>query len=420
MADSKWSGHPAAPRHAWIAVGLLWVAFLINYVDRQVVFGIFPALQQDLGFTSAQLGLVGSIFIWVYSLVNPVVGRVADIIRRDRLIVASLVSWSLATLGTGLSRSVNALLMWRALLGVTQALYYPAALAFLGTLHSTSTRSRALALHGTAQLAGIVIGTTYGGWMADHFGWRLGMFALTALGLAYAPLLWLCLRRLPRSEAPAQAMQASPADLFRSYCYWALAITFFCFCLMLWMIYGWLPTFIYEKYGLSMTESGFTATIYLQVTTAVGVLTGGVVADRLVVRVKAARFHLVAAGIVVSSPFAYLTLAVDSLTLLKAASGMFGLLSGMYMANVFAACYDVISERNYGLGTGLLNMIGGLAGGMGIFMAGHWKEAVGIATLMGWGAVAACVAGLLLAAVVNLTFADDRQRAGIEPAVRSA
>jgi len=122
-----WPASPleAAPDHggvtarlAWTTVALLWSAYLLNYLDRQAVFSIFPVLRSELHFSDTQLGLVGTLFIWVYSLCMPLTGRLADVFRRDRLVIASLVLWSLATLGTGLSTSASAFLFWRVVMGV--------------------------------------------------------------------------------------------------------------------------------------------------------------------------------------------------------------------------------------------------------------------------------------------------------------
>src|SRR6185436_20177248 len=139
------------PRAAWGILAFLWIAYVLNYVDRQVVFSIFPVLRAELGFSDAQLGLSGTMFLWVYSLCMPVTGRIADVLRRDRIIITSLVLWSLATLGTGLSTSATSLLAWRAVVGVTESLYVPAALATIAMLHPGSTRSKALAIHSSAQ-----------------------------------------------------------------------------------------------------------------------------------------------------------------------------------------------------------------------------------------------------------------------------
>src|ERR1017187_5449720 len=142
-----------------------------------MAYSIFPALKADLRFTDAQLGLIGSVFAWVYSICMPIAGRLSDILRRDRMIVASMVLWSAAILGCSFSQSVLQFLIWRAVMGVTEALYYPAAVGILAEAHSGGTRSKALGMHQSAQLAGIVAGGWYGGWMADHVSWRIGFGA---------------------------------------------------------------------------------------------------------------------------------------------------------------------------------------------------------------------------------------------------
>src|SRR5215472_2950875 len=248
--------HGAVTRHfAWAMVGLLWFAYLLNYLDRQVVFSIFPVLRSDLHFSDAQLGLVGTMFTWVYSLCMPVTGRLADRVRRDRLVVCSLVLWSLATLGTGLAASAGGFLFWRAVMGVTESLYVPAALAAIAVLHPGGTRSKALAIHSSAQFAGIIAGGWYGGWAADHIGWRTGFALLAVAGAVYAAFLWKVFPR-QRIEIRHVRRASTPGDIFKSPCYATLAVAFFAFCTMLWMLYAWFPNFIYERYHLSMTESG--------------------------------------------------------------------------------------------------------------------------------------------------------------------
>jgi hypothetical protein len=174
---------------------------------------------------------------------------------------------------------------------------------------------------------------------------------------------------------------------------------------------------------LTMTASGFAATAYLQASTITGMLSGGALADWTVRRARAGRFYIAGAGLLIAAPFAYLTLATSSLSILKLSSAAFGLFSGMMMANVFASAYDVISTRNYGFAAGTLNMIGGVAGGASIFLTGRWKESLGIHTLMGAGALAAAVSAVLLMIVANKEFARDRERIGMpisSPAMSAA
>ena len=306
-------------------------------------------------------------------------GRLADVVRRDRLVISSLVLWSLATLGTGLSASAPVFLFWRAVMGVTESLYVPAALATIAMLHPGATRSKALAVHSTAQFAGIVAGGWYGGWAADHIGWRPGFTVLAVAGAVYAAVLWKVFRRTPHLAAPSSQQASKPADIFKSPCYWTLALAFFAFCTMLWMLYAWFPNFIYEHYHLSMTESGLTATVYLQISCMAGVLAGGVLADWLVQRIRSGRFLIAVAGLAGCAPFAFLSLAAGSLAIAKLSAAAFGFFAGVFVANTFAAAYDVISRQNYGLATGILNLTGGLAGGAAILAAGLWKASVGMA-----------------------------------------
>ena len=121
----------------------LWVAFALNYVDRQMVYSMLPALQADLGFEGARLGLIGSVFQWVYTLSMPFAGRLADVWRRDVLITGSLVLWSIAALGSGLAATEVSFLGWRGVMAITESLYYPTALALIASHYPSVARSRA-------------------------------------------------------------------------------------------------------------------------------------------------------------------------------------------------------------------------------------------------------------------------------------
>ncbi|MBS1829044.1 MAG: MFS transporter [Acidobacteria bacterium] len=376
-------------------VALLWVALALNYIDRQMVFSIFPALKRELAFTDVQLGLIGSVFAWVYSLGMPVAGRLADRFRRDRMIVLSLVLWSLATLGCGLAGSVTAFLIWRAVMGITESLYFPAAVGTIAAAHSGATRSQALGIHQSAQLIGIIAGGWYGGWMADHWGWRWGFMLASCAGVAYALVL---LRGLPANRAEVVADSGNPwriaFGLFRGRCYSMLCLAFFAFCSMLWVFYAWFPNHLVERFGLSMSESGFRATVFVQLSCGAGVLIGGRLADTLSKRHAAARYYIAGCGILLSAPFGYLTFAASSLDVTTAFSVCYGLASGLMVSNVFAAAYDVIGQRNYGLAAGVLNMIGGFAASIMIFLAGVLKGTIGFSGLLLYVAVGCVVVAL--------------------------
>jgi MFS transporter, Spinster family, sphingosine-1-phosphate transporter len=396
---------------AWVTVGVLWLAFLINYVDRQVVFSIFPALQRDLAFDNRQLGLIGAVFLWSYSFCLPISGRLADLNRRDWLIALSLISWSLATLATGSSRTVSELLFSRMLLGVTEALYLPAAIGLIGTLHAGTTRSRALSVHGTAQVLGIILGSWYGGWMADTTGWRTAFLIMATVGMLYAPLLLFALRGLPRQATTRTTEPVSAFAFLTSATYRALALAFFCFCGLLWMIYAWLPTSLYERFNLSMTESGLAATLYLQTSSAVGAIFWGFLSDRWAVVRPGARVFVLAGLILAAGPFAYLTIAAPSLALLKLCSAAFGFFAGGMVGNIFGGVFDIVPVGNHGIAAGTMNMIGGVAGGLGVLFAGEWKNSFGLDRVMLAAAVAAVISAAILMAGARARFSSTLRTA---------
>jgi MFS family permease len=173
----------------WGPVMLLGLAFAINYADRQFFFAVFPQIQSGLGLSNTQLGLAGSLFAWSYALVMPLAGYVADRVARHRVVIAALLLWSVATLGTSLSQNLPQLLFWRVTMGLTEALFMPAAFGMVATLCPVTARSRALSTLGLAQFVGLAIGGIYGGWSAERIGWRHASQTLVLAGLLYAGLL---------------------------------------------------------------------------------------------------------------------------------------------------------------------------------------------------------------------------------------
>jgi MFS family permease len=380
-------------------IAFLWVAFALNYVDRQMVYSMFPALKADLGFAGAKLGLIGSVFMWVYTLSMPVAGRLADLWRKDLMLVGSLVLWSAATLGCGMAWSENSFLFWRGMMGITESLYYPAALVAIANAYPEAARSRALGIHQSAQFIGVIAGGWYGGWAADNTGWRQAFTVAAVAGILYSAVLWWAVKGIGGGEKREEARPGSVFALAKSWCYVAICVAFAAYVAILWVFLAWYPTFLQEKFGLSMTDSGWNATVFVQLSQVAGILGGGWLTDRIRTRWRPARLYMVAVAVLGSAPFAYWTFAASTLNEARVYSACFGLFGGLLATNAFAAAYDVIRKENRGLGGALVNMTGGLSSGVMIYMAGIWKETVGFAGMVVWMMGASLVAGTVLAAV---------------------
>jgi ACS family D-galactonate transporter-like MFS transporter len=187
-------------------------------------------------------------FLWVYALCSPLAGVIGDRFSKKRLITISLCLWSTTTFVTGLCRSPIPLLACRSLIGVTEALFYPAAAALIADAHGPLTRSRALAFFNSGSVLGVVGGGWYGGYVGEHFQWRFAFYSLGAVGALYALPLLAFIRGVRETNAPADKTESQGAGVFfRTPTYLLLCIVYSIFLFAVYLLYTWLPNFLTEK-----------------------------------------------------------------------------------------------------------------------------------------------------------------------------
>ena len=405
---------PAAPpRQALLLVAFMWFAYFLNYCDRQAVFSMFPVLKTDLGFSDKQLGLVGAYFLWVYGVGSFFAGQIGDKFSKRKLIVLSLALWSLVTVATGLAKSPDALLGLRALMGISEALFMPAAIALTANAFPPATRSRAIAALTSAQILGNVGGGWYGGWMAQEGRWREAFFVLGAVGLVFAIPYFAFLRGVNENaqvETKKSAGTLTLVALVRTPTFWLLCIVFPVFVFGLWLLYGWLPTFLHDKFALSLGDAAFNATAFLQGATLVGMLSGGVLADWLYRRTKAARLWLLTASLLLCAPFLHLLGNSDTLVLTRVAAAGFGLFSGFFMGNIFPAAFEVVPADARASAVGALNLFGAVISGFATLFGGLWKKTLGIPALLSYTGLAYVASALLILAGIRFLFPRDYER----------
>jgi predicted MFS family arabinose efflux permease len=400
-------------RPATLLVGFMWGAYFLNYCDRQAVFAMFPALKTDLLLTDTQLGLTGSIFLWVYGIGCPIAGQIADRVSKRWLVVSSLVIWSLVTVATGFATSAFMLLALRAAMGISESLYMPAAIALTANAHAPEKRSRAIAVLTTAQIVGTIGGAWFGGWMAQRGQWREAFFVLGAVGLLYAIPYFLFLRGV-KEDAQVETKKSGSGlalvSLLRVPTYLVLCVAFPIFVFGLWLLYGWLPSFLHDKFSLNLADAAFTATAYLQGATLIGMLGGGFLADRLYQKTRAARMWLLAASLLLCAPCLHALGSSETLAATRLAAIGFGLFSGFLMGNIFPAAFEVVPADTRASAVGFLNFCGALVSGFAPLLGGMWKRTIGIESLLSATAAAYLVGAALVIAGIRLHFPRDYAR----------
>ncbi|MEO8125630.1 MAG: MFS transporter [Bryobacteraceae bacterium] len=347
----------------WVLVALLWFVCFFNYADRQAIFSVFPLLKAEMGLSDIQLGVVGAAFMWVYAAIGPIAGMVGDRVQRKTLIVGGLVFWSLITICTALSTNYLQLVLFRALEGFGEAFYFPASMSMISAYHSPDTRSRAMSMHQSSVYAGTIAGGTFAGVLGQHYGWRSGFYVFGGLGVLLGLVLLTVLKE-PARPVSLERNKASIRGLFDNPMVAVLMAVFAGANFVAMIFLTWLPSFLFTKFHMSLSLSGFSSTAYLQVASVLGVLSGGVLADKLSRKYKGGRMMTQALGLFCGVPFIFLTGWTLSVPVLIFAMTGFGYFKGLYDANIFASLHDVVRPEQRATAVGVMNSIGYLGGGI--------------------------------------------------------
>lgn len=196
--------------YPWIVVGLLWFVALLNYMDRQMLSTMKDAMQIDIIElqSATNFGRLMAVFLWIYGLMSPMAGIIADRVSRKWLIVGSLFVWSAVTYGMGYADTFNQIYWLRALMGVSEALYIPAGLSLIADWHQEKSRSLAVGIHMTGLYAGQAIGG-FGATVAAAYSWHTTFHWFGIVGIVYALVLIIFLRE---NEEHARVIRAMHTD----------------------------------------------------------------------------------------------------------------------------------------------------------------------------------------------------------------
>jgi len=355
-------------RLAWLTVALLVPVALLNYLDRQMLAAMKASMMEDIPdiATKANWGIVLGSFKWVYAILSPIGGYVADRVSRRHVIAASLFIWSAVTWATGHVTSFNELVAARAVMGISEAFYIPAALALITDFHLGPTRSRAVGFHQMGIYAGIIFGG-FSGYVADNpqLGWRFAFSACGIIGILYSLPLGAVLRNPPRPETNTARPSplAAIAELVTNGGFILLVLYFTLPALAGWVVKDWMPDILREQFGLGQGKAGVSAVLYVQLASLAGVGIGGWLADRWMRRSPRGRIFVSAIGMSFFLPALFGVGNAGTLGIAIAFLILFGLGWGFFDCNNMPILCQIVRPELRATGYGCMNLVSISCGG---------------------------------------------------------
>lgn len=389
-----------------MVLGILWIVCFLNYADRQAISSLFPLLERDFGFSKAELGLIGSTFMWVYAISSPFAGVAGDRKSRKGLILSGCLFWSLMTGLTGLCGKFWQFMATRSLIGLGESVYFPSATSLLSSYHGKESRSTALSLHQTAVYLGTIAGGGIAALIGECFGWRGAFYFFGLLGVLVALAVGQWLREPPlesvEDRVSKKEIGAALWSLMKRRGVMLLVLAFACANAVGTIFLVWSPTFLFEKFHLGLAASGFSAVAAIQLASAVSCPISGLLADWLSIKISGARMLVQALSLVLGAVCVVAVGHAASIPALIAAMICFGLCKGGYDGGIFASVFEFVEPHERASVAGLMNFIGWGGGAIGplaiglVSTYGHGTSMQRMSTGIAWSGLAYLVAAVLV------------------------
>ena len=370
--------------YPWLVVALLWVVALLNYMDRQMLSTMQESMKVDIvELNKAEaFGALMAVFLWIYGLVSPFAGMIADRVSRKWLVVGSLFVWSGVTYLMGYAENFTQLYWLRAFMGVSEALYIPSALSLIADWHEGKSRSLAIGIHMTGLYTGQAIGG-FGATIAAMFTWHSAFHWFGIIGVVYSIVLLLFLYENPSHAQSTSSTTHNKASInpfkglslvLSNWAFWIILFYFAVPSLPGWATKNWLPTLFATNLGIDMSSAGPLSTITIAVSSFVGVIVGGILSDRWVQRNIRGRIYTSAIGLGMTIPALILLGFGHHIVAIVGAGLCFGVGYGIFDANNMPILCQFISTKHRGTAYGIMNMVGVFAGALVTQVLGKWSD----------------------------------------------
>lgn len=438
MASGQDPGAPRLPvssGYANYVLAIFFLAYVFNFIDRQILAILLDPIKEDLGVSDTFMGfLTGTAFALFYATAGIPIARWADRSVRRSIVALGMTVWSAMTALSGLAQNAWQMAAARVGVGVGEAALSPPAHSLLADYFPPERRATALGIYSMGIHVGILFGLTIGGWLSDNVGWRQAFFVVGLPGLALALIVRFTIREPVRggTEPPGRATQGDGAELpaarevlrylwnLRSFRHLSFATGLTAFAG--YSFASWGPTFLRRVHDMSGSEAGTSLGFAIGISGAIGSVVAGVLADRLARRDVRYYMWVPAFAALAPLPFTLFFFFHGDPTLALAVVFPGLMFGAMYQGAVFSTVQTMAPLRMRSVASAILlfiiNMIGLALGPQAVGLlndtvfASHGNEAIryslaSVSVVMGfWGFVHFVLAARSLEADLRTTAGD--------------
>ena len=391
---------PVVPRYSWYALAVLTAVYVLNFLDRTLIYILFTPIKKEMAFSDLQLALLGTTsFVIFYTLLGIPFGRLADRVSRTKLIAIGLAVWSLFSGLTGFAHGFWAIFLCRVMVGVGEATLGPAALSLLSDFFPPRMRATIQSVYSSAIALGGGLAFFLGGWIGQTYGWRWAFYLLGFPGLALAALAYL-LREPARGQTESAASAPTSTDwrlLLRSAPLRYLILGYAFIGLASNNLGIWVPTFFVRVHGLSLAVIGLAAGL-ISVTVGIpAMILGGYFSDRVRRVLGGGRMAFTASAAMLSVPLWIALLSANNVTALLAINVVLYALAILWVGPATADVVDIAGPHLRGLAIGIFfSVVNIFAYGIGSPLIGKLSDAVQLRNALLICPVACAIGAMLL------------------------
>ena len=373
---------PVGSRYSWYALSILTAVYVLNFLDRTLIYILFTPIKKEMHFSDLQLALLGTTsFVIFYTLLGIPFGRLADRVSRTKMIAFGLAIWSLFSGLTVFADSFCTIFLCRVMVGVGEATLGPAALSLLSDYFPTRMRATVQSVYSSGIALGGGLAFFLGGWIAQVYSWRSAFYLLGFPGLALALLVFF-LREPARGRTESAAALQTSSDwrrLFQSPALRYVIIGYAFIGLASNNLGIWVPTFFVREHGLSLRLIGTAAGIISVVIGIPAMILGGYFSDRFGRVFSGGRMAFTASAAIASVPLWFALLYTNHINTLLAINVVLYALAILWVGPATADVHDLAGPHLRGLAIGIFfSVVNIMAYGLGSPLIGKLSDSMGL------------------------------------------